>query len=113
MTPQTTDLSNRIRRDLLYQLRWNIPAAIDGTKITTDPPDAASYVPLPNHHLAETSIAEPPLTCIHQVIIKDCAEEASRQNRYLNDESYEDTYRYIPPAPLEIRNRDRSPITLG
>lgn len=112
MTTQRIDLSNRIRQDLLYRLRWNIFAVSNEIEITTDPSSSTSYVPLLTHFLAGAPFAEPPLTHIHQVDIKDCAEKARRQNRHIDDLD-DETYRYVPPAPLEILNEDDVLITLG
>lgn len=81
-------------------------------EIATSSAEPVNYAPLFGHHLADKSLAEPPLNRIDQVHINDCSEKASRQNRYLDD-SDDETDRYNPPAPIDICNEDGNSITLG
>lgn len=111
MAIQRTDLTNRVRQDLLYRLRWNIFATLDQVVIATGSTEPVNYVSLFSHQLADESVTEPPLNRIDQVHINDCSEKASRQNRCL-DNSDDETYGHVPPPPLDIFNEDGSSVTL-
>lgn len=98
-------LNDRIREDLLYRLRWNVFATLDEIEIRTGPCDQTTDVPLFGHHLANESIANPPLSRIDEVCIGECLDRV--------DMHYEEEKRYKPPPALTIDNEDGSPIALG
>lgn len=106
MEPERHDLSDRIRMDLLFRLRWNILGSLDDVKIATGPHDQTALVPLFGCPLAEESLGQPPISLIDKVWMTDCM--SKRDFDYAEEE-----YRYNPPAPLTITNQDGSPITLG
>ncbi|KAH4225642.1 hypothetical protein HBI56_075100 [Parastagonospora nodorum] len=112
----------KIRKDLLYRLRWPILSSISSIQISTGPVsltfDSAnnrttsldtsqtSLVPLFSSPLADNSLFNPPLSRVDEICMSECAE---RQDYY---ESH-DVFDYKAPTPLSIHNADDSPITLG
>lgn len=85
---------------------------LDQVVTATGSTEPVNYGSLLSHHLAGESVDEPSLNRIEQFHINGCSEKASRQNRYL-DNSDDEMYRYIPPAPLDVFNEEGSSTTLG
>jgi hypothetical protein len=105
--PKRTMLTDRVREDILYRLRWNVLATLDDIEIATGPLDQATYVPLFGHPLADESIANPPFSRIDRLCISECLDKVVY--RYEIPEEYW----YKPPPATTINNEDGSPITLG
>jgi hypothetical protein len=102
-----------IRQDLLYRLHWNFQAPLEEVTIATgEPTDQATYVPLFGHPLANESLANPPLSCIYELTIRDFGEKQDRQLEP-DDEPEEEEFLYKPPPALKVWNKNGNVITLG
>lgn len=100
-------LDRRLRRDLLWRLRWNVLAPVDDIEIATGPPDQITDLPLRDHPLASESLADPPLSCIDEISIGDFTAKLDREMAVPKE------WQFQPPATLKINNEDGAPITLG
>jgi hypothetical protein len=102
-----------IREDLLYRLHWNLQAPFEEVTIAIgDPTDQATYVPLFGHPIATNSLANPPLSCIDELTIRDFGEKQDRELE-LEDEPEEEEFLYKPPPALKVWNKNGNFITLG
>jgi hypothetical protein len=105
--PKRRMLTDRIREDLLYRLRWNVLATLDNIEIATGSYDQTTNVPLFGHPLADEPIAVPPFSRIDEVYIAECLDKVDFRHEIPEE------YRYKPPPALTINNEDGNPITLG
>ena len=102
--PKRAMLNDRLREDLLYRLRWNVLAPLDDIKIRTGAGDPTTDVPLFDSHLANESIANPPISRIDEVYMGDLVTRAELR--------HETEWKLKQPTAPTINNEDDSPITL-
>jgi hypothetical protein len=112
----------KLRKDLLYRLRWPIFAPLSDIQISTGPisitfnepsknilsqdTSQTTLIPLFESPLANESIATPPLSRIDEIRIAEC------ENKQDYHEQHDD-FGYKAPTPLTIANPNGKPITLG
>ena len=102
--PKRRMLNDRVREDLLYQLRWNVLATLEDIEITIGPSNQTTNVRLFCHPLANESLPDPPFTRINEVCINECLNKVDVRMAECQ---------YKPPPALTIDNKDRKPTTLG
>ncbi|KAF2714296.1 hypothetical protein K504DRAFT_367104 [Pleomassaria siparia CBS 279.74] len=98
-------MDHRMRRDIIYRLRWNILGTLENIEIAAGPHGEETFVPFVGSSYANESIAQPPLSRL-----------SVRVGEFLDKRSFdyaEEEYRYRPPPELIISNHDDSPITMG
>jgi hypothetical protein len=103
--PKRRMLNDRIRKNILCRLRWNVLATLDDVEITTGPHEQTTNVPLFGHPLADDSIADPPFSRIDEVYNAECLDRMAFYRQH--------EVPYKPLPALTINNEDGNPITLG
>ncbi|KAF1920536.1 hypothetical protein BDU57DRAFT_17876 [Ampelomyces quisqualis] len=98
---EVDDTPDRIRLDIFNRLHWNV----FGPQSDITVQDGEALTPFIDHAIGSESIAEPPVFRI-TVRIQICEDKSSI------DQTDEEKYRYQPPDPLVIENRDGAPILL-